>query len=156
MGGGFEWKPCSQGLPMTQCRTLGSIVRERPQMCSVPGPIGPRILLPKLICDHVGRVSVRIAPGYSGWRHRYPRGDIRSISPEGISGILETSLRADLGQGCRGRVPLLGVAGGLWGNKAVASTKASPRMTWMSLARPRIDVETNWGSSASLVGMPSE
>ena len=37
----------------------------------------------------------------------------------------------------------------------VDSTKASPRMAWMSLARPRMDAEMYWGSSASPVGLPS-
>jgi len=37
----------------------------------------------------------------------------------------------------------------------VFSTKASPRMAWMSLARPITDAETNWGSSVSLVRLSS-
>jgi hypothetical protein len=37
----------------------------------------------------------------------------------------------------------------------VASTKASPRMAWISLARLRMDAEMYWGSSASHVELPS-
>ena len=37
----------------------------------------------------------------------------------------------------------------------VTSTKESPRMAWMSLARPRPDDEIYWGSSASPVGLAS-
>jgi hypothetical protein len=35
-------------------------------------------------------------------------------------------------------VPLSVLAGGLCGNMAVAVVKASPRMAWISLARPSI------------------
>ena len=37
----------------------------------------------------------------------------------------------------------------------LASTKASPRMAWISLARPRMDAEMYRGSIASPVGLPS-
>jgi hypothetical protein len=54
--------------------------------------------------------------------------------------ILETSCFADLGQSCRGIVPLPGLAGGLCGNMVVAVGKASPRMAWIiSLTMPTID-----------------
>jgi hypothetical protein len=45
----------------------------------------------------------------------------------------------DLGQRCRGFVPIPDLAGGLCGNMVVAVVKASPRMAWISLARPTID-----------------
>ena len=53
--------------------------------------------------------------------------------------MMETSCLTDLGQRCVGSVPLPGVAGGLCGNIVVAVAKASPRMAWISLARPTID-----------------
>ena len=66
---------------------------------------------------------------------------------------METSCLTDLGQRCLGSVPLPGVAGGLCGNMVVAVIKASPRIAWISLARPTIDDAMQWGSIVSLVGM---
>ncbi len=51
----------------------------------------------------------------------------------------ETSSLTDLGQRCRGSVPLPGLGGGLCGNMVVAVVKASSRVAWISLARPTID-----------------
>ena len=50
-------------------------------------------------------------------------------------------------------MPLPGVAGGLCGNMVVAVIKASPRMTWISLARPTIDDAMQCGSIVSFAGM---
>jgi hypothetical protein len=65
----------------------------------------------------------------------------------------ETSCLTDLGQGCRGSVTLLGLAGGLCGNIVVAVGKASPRMAWISLVRPTIEDVTQCVSIVSPVGM---
>ena len=67
--------------------------------------------------------------------------------------MLETSCLTDLGQRCLGSVPLPGVAGGLCGNMMVAVIKASPRMAWISLAKPTIDDAMQGESTISLVGM---
>ena len=64
-----------------------------------------------------------------------------------------TSCLTDLGQRCRGSVPLPSLAGGLCGNIVVADVKASPKMAWISLARPTIEDVTQCVSIVSLVGM---
>ncbi len=50
-------------------------------------------------------------------------------------------------------MPVLGVAGGLCGNMVVAVVMASPRMAWISLARPTRDDVMQRGFIASSVGM---
>ncbi len=67
--------------------------------------------------------------------------------------MVETSCFADLGQRCRGIVPLPGLAGSLCGNLSVAVARASPRMAWISLAKPTMDDAMQWGSIASLAGI---
>ena len=67
--------------------------------------------------------------------------------------MLETLCLTDLGQRCQVSVPLPGLAGGLCGNMVVAVIKASPRMAWISLARPTTAEARHRVSNVSPVGM---
>ena len=65
----------------------------------------------------------------------------------------EISCLTDLGQRCRGIVPLPGVAGGLCGNMVVAVVRASPTMAWIMLARPTTVETINRVSNVSPMGI---
>ncbi len=51
-------------------------------------------------------------------------------------------------------MPLQEWVGALRGDIFVASVKASPKMAWMSLARPRMSVSAIWESRGWFVGPP--
>ena len=63
-----------------------------PPRCNVPVPIGPRILRPKLIGDHVGRVSACFEPVLVGWwlcpRGRHYLGGVRRSWPVCVCRLL--------------------------------------------------------------------